>query len=151
MNVLIFGFQNNISRDVVSKTKGQIAKYYLNSNIDDIKDFVINTDFGKYDYVIGCGSYSGKDRGCIRIETKCNSQFRNSKDKLEIKYISYFMKPETSIKLASGIGNSWCNLVSYMIMKKSPDTKYTFLHIPKSFNGIKAAEIISEQLKSIIT
>ena len=121
-------------------------KYYLNSNTDDIKSFVLNTDFAKYDYVLGIGDYSGKDQDYIRIETRCSSQFRNNKTNLTYIKIPYYFKADDGVKLASGIGNSWCNLVSYLILCKSPYLKYTFLHVPRLCDYNIATNIIYEQL-----
>lgn len=149
MNVLIFGFDECVSKDVISRIQTQSIKIYIESNIEGINNFVLKTDFNNYDYVIGCGVYSGTDKKQIRIETKCSSQFRNNKDKLETLPIIYFFKPNNDFKISTGIGNSWCNLVSYLILKKSQNIKYTFLHIPKTFDYINAAEIIDRQLETL--
>lgn len=146
MKVLIFGFKNSL-RHIISNLDDNFDKIYINSNISSIKKFVTDTNFKQYDYVIGLGLYSGKDTGYIRIETKCSSQFRNNKSNLELILIPYFFKPDNNFKLASGIGNSLCNLVTYSVLKKSHNIKYTFLHIPKTFCLLKATDCISNQLK----
>lgn len=145
MRIFIFGF-NNISGEIVSKLNSKYDKYVVGSNLNSIIKFVQNTNFDSYDYVIGCGSYSGRGSDFIRIEKSCTSQFRNNKTNLEVIAIPYFFEPNDCFKLANGIGNSWCNLVSYLILKKSPDIKYTFLHIPKMFDSKMAIKAINDQL-----
>ncbi len=48
--------------------------------------------------------------------------------------------------MLSALGNSWCNLVSWKIMrlieKGELQAKYNFLHIPKSFRTNTVIEII---------
>jgi hypothetical protein len=60
--------------------------------------------------------------------------------------IKPFIKESENTKIASALGNSWCNLISYKIMRlienKELKSKYTFLHIPSSFNSDFAVEII---------
>lgn len=149
MSVLMFGFSDGVSKEVVLSVKGRIEKQYFKSNVEDIKNFVESTDFDKYDYVIGCGIYSRKDCDRIRIEKLCCSQFRNNKTNLNTLAIPYFLTPDNNFKFAKSIGNSWCNLVSYFILSKSPNIRYVFLHIPRSLSTEKAASIISKKLEDI--
>ncbi len=89
------------------------------------------------DKILGLGKYSGKDQAQVRIEIICTNKFRNKilGDQLIQLPIPYFLEPNKNMKLASGIGNSWCNLVSYKIVlainSGKIKSKYTFLHIPK--------------------
>lgn len=104
-------------------------------------------------YIIGLGLYSGVDQGKIRIEQKCSNKFRNEyreETSLTEIEINYFLQPLRNSKYASGIGNSYCNLISYKIMKliQSGELKaqYTFLHIPKLMKQWEAQKEIDHML-----
>lgn len=149
MKVLLFGFKNSSGR-IISKLDNNFDKIFVTSNATSIMKFAKNTDFARYDYVVGFGNYSGPDNRFIRIETKCNSQFRNDKTNLEYISIPYFFKPNKDFKQAFNMGNSLCNYITYSIIKESPDLNFTFLHIPKTFDRVKAIESINKQLKAIL-
>ena len=109
-------------------------------------------------FILGMGTYTGIDKGNIRIETVTKNQFRNEvieKDFPISKQIAInpFIKQSTSTKLATALGNSWCNLISYKIMRlienKELKSKYTFLHMPSSFNSDFAVEIIDRLMERI--
>lgn len=95
-------------------------------------------------HILGLGSYSGIDRDKIRIERITTNQFRNDKieenapSKLEIINFLSLSMPNENFKYADAIGNSWCNLISWKIMRLIEDgtlhSQYSFLHIPKGFN-----------------
>lgn len=102
-------------------------------------------------YILGMGTYTGVDKDKIRIETITKNKFRN--DVIENNFpiskqiiISPFIRESVNTKLASALGNSWCNLISWKIMRlienKELNSKYTFLHIPSSFNSDFALDII---------
>ena len=148
MNVIVFGFKGNVSEQVAKHLKHRVASIIVDSSEASINSFVNETDFSNFDYIIGLGSYSGKDADKLRIETLCNSQFRNDKANLVEIAIPHFFKETESMKLASGIGNSYCNLVSYKLLSNTTNSnlKYTFLHIPKKHNPKDAAVTIDEQL-----
>ncbi|MCL5784693.1 MAG: hypothetical protein M1142_05065 [Patescibacteria group bacterium] len=106
------------------------------------------------EFILGMGAYSGQDNDAIRIETTTNNKFRNniidSKDPKTLS-INPFLKPSPGMKLASGLGNSWCNFVSWKIVKlinqKSLKSQYTFLHIPKRFPVNQAVMTIEKALR----
>ncbi len=56
-------------------------------------------------------------------------------------------------KYAAGIGNSYCNLVSWKIMRsisqKKLKSQYTFLHTPKSLRIITLVKEIDFLLKAL--
>jgi hypothetical protein len=148
MSILIFAFSHTIA-ELVAKDLIYGEKIFLDSTERAVNDFVQHTNFADYDYALGMGMYSGKDKNEIRIETSCTNQFRRQKDDLKKLEIPYYFHSASGIKLAKGIANSYCNLVSYKILSKSPDARYTFLHIPKSFDSSRAARIIEEQLATL--
>lgn len=107
------------------------------------------------DHILGMGLYSGVDQDAIRIETVTTNRFRNnpidssteSPNSLEI---NSFIKPTGYSKFASGLGNSWCNLISWKIMRLITSGKlksqYTFLHIPKKLPTHRIVEILEQML-----
>lgn len=102
--------------------------YYLNLLLHD-----------QPNYILGMGTYSGVDQDKIRIETLCTNKFRNDilyGNEYVEKKIDPYLEVSESMKFASGIGNSYCNLVSWkiteLIDKGKLKAKYTFLHIPKN-------------------
>jgi pyrrolidone-carboxylate peptidase len=104
--------------------------YSIESSERAIEGCLNEVDFSKYDYVIGVGQYSGRDQDKIRIERSCSAQFRNKNRGAKRIKIPYFLSENECMKLSDGIGNSYCNLLSYNIVTKFPAIKYTFLHIP---------------------
>ena len=109
-------------------------------------------------FILGMGVYSGVDQEVLRIETVTTNQFRNSSiesniDSSEKLVINPFVRSiGDSSKLASSLGNSWCNLISWKIMQlinqKKLNSQYTFLHIPRTYPLYKSKEIIEEMLKT---
>lgn len=104
-------------------------------------------------YILGMGSYSGIDQDKIRLETVCSNQFRNDcvegNTHAEMR-INPFLKPTPQMKLAAGIGNSYCNLVSWKIMQlingSQLRSRYTFLHIPKTMKSWVSSQEIDRML-----
>lgn len=133
---LVFAFRHTIAEEILKHLKlpGNVDKILLDSSVEAVDHFIATTNFSQYQHILGLGMYSGRDQDKIRIETECISQFRNNKQNLEILPIPYFIEPSEHMKSAKGMGNSWCNLVSYKLLKRVPDVKYTFLHVPKRFD-----------------
>jgi hypothetical protein len=146
MRVLVTCFRGNISEQVMEQLNDEYTKVTLNSTIAGIEKFIESTDFNEYDYILAMGMYSGRDQDRIRIETECSSRFRNTGSNEEKIRVPYFMQATNGMKFAKGIGNSWCNRLSYKILSKSPDCYYTFLHIPKSLDPVQIARNIDIQL-----
>ncbi|NTW62260.1 hypothetical protein HGB25_02530 [Candidatus Saccharibacteria bacterium] len=126
----IICFKGNASEIYARKYYGHCNIYAINSSEHAIEQLLCDVDFSRYEYVIGIGQYSGRDRDKVRIEQTCSAQFRNKNRGAQRIPIPYFLKPDDQMKLADGIGNSYCNLLSYKIVTNFPDIKYTFLHIP---------------------
>ena len=154
-NLYGFSLSGQTSR-ILWKLKNVDMCYEVHSNnIDHYLKMLIH-DQPKY--ILGMGTYTGVDKDSIRIETITKNQFRNDVIKNDFPIskqimISPFVKESENTKLASALGNSWCNLISYKIMKlienNELNSKYTFLHIPSSFNSDFAMDIIdrlTEQL-----
>lgn len=161
-NILIFAFKNNISEDILNGI--DIPNKHLLSTKSEVKfqqDFdelpnLIRT--GKFEHIIGLGQYTGKDKDKIRIEQIASNHFRNNRiGQSEYLEIPSALKnsnfdPEY-FKLARGLGNSWCNLVSYKIVEsiKHNDLKvtYDFLHTPKIFDKTIATSAINNLILDI--
>ncbi len=144
MKVLVFAFADTIAEAVTDELSSPfvVQKLLLNSSQGAIATFIKTTDFTQFTHCIGIGVYSGRDQDKIRIESSCTNKFRNQGDANQRINIPYFLPADKEFKIAHGIGNSWCNLVSYTLIKLSPDMPYTFLHIPKKYNVRQAARSI---------
>ncbi len=142
-NLTCFAFRGNISQRVLERLSVG-SKLYIESDEQFIKQFALEITQLKTSHILGFGQYSGRDTYKLRIETICSNKFRNNID--GVNYYQYKLTPlpysSDKVKLATGIGNSYCNLVSFQITKsiyaKNSKTKYTFIHIPKTFSLITA-------------
>jgi len=88
--------------------------------------------------IIGFGDYSWPDNDFFRLETFCTNRFRNEfldSSGLKKYQLSLIFDQDSRRKLAYGIGNSRCNLVSYKISRLADlnnyRAKYWFVHVPK--------------------
>ena len=149
----LYGFSLSGQTSRISwKLKNVHMCYEVHSNnIDHYLKMLIH-DQPKY--ILGMGTYTGVDKDNIRIETVTKNQFRN--DVIENDFpitkqiiINPFVKESENTKLASAVGNSWCNLISWKIMRlienKELNSEYTFLHIPSSFD-LKGSVILIDKL-----
>lgn len=141
--LLIFGFTHTNSTHIVDQLR-DIAHIHI---IDPKKDLQsLYERCATYERVVGIGDYSGRDTSHLRIETLCTSQFRNTDTEHITLPIPYFLRPEPPFRLAQGIGNSYCNLVSYGIVSRASSRPYTFIHVPTSFDSQAAYEAIRTSL-----
>lgn len=107
-------------------------------------------------HILGLGSYSGIDQDKIRIETITTNHFRNDPIEVntpeEININNYLEISNENFKMTSALGNSYCNLISWKIMrpieKGKLKSRYSFLHIPK---GLYHTDLISLIDKMILT
>ena len=138
-SIYAFAFAGNISSKVLYRLKSTDCSFLAYPNNIDFYLKMLLHDQPRY--ILGMGVYSGKDQESIRIETTTNNKFRNEKiepllEADETLTLKNFLIPTEGAKLASGLGNSWCNLVSWKIMQlinqKLLSSKYSFLHIPTS-------------------
>mgnify|MGYP000328605973 CR=1 FL=1 len=134
---LIYGFAFGSVRRLLYRLKEINCCYLLfgERSIEKYLEFLIHD---QPHYILGLDLYSGIDQDKIRIETICTNKFRNKfvfGDKLIIKPIPTFLHQNEFMKKKEGIGNSYCNLVSWkittLIDQGKLRAKYTFLHIPK--------------------
>ena len=151
-NIIFFSFRGTFSEKVLNALPVS-EKYFILSNLAEIDVFIQRIAFLEPDFVIGFGDYSGKDQDRLRIETICTNKFRKSlpdSNLIELG-ISEFLIAKTHSKYAKRIGNSFCNLISYRMMQKIShlklETKYAFVHIPKTFQIDTAVD----ELKSILS
>jgi pyrrolidone-carboxylate peptidase len=147
--LVCFCFKGNISQKVLENLDFKNC-YILESNEDSIKKFVDQLKPIQPEFILGLGQYTGRDQDKIRIETVCTNKFKNQiiENKLEILSINPFLTPNSLAKFSRGMGNSYCNLVSFLI-KKNIDCQYTFLHLPKSFEASKATTVILNLLQDL--
>lgn len=149
MNILAFGFQGNISEEVLTGLDQSITKYVVMSEATKINDFISRIDFASFDYVLGMGMYTGVDTDRLRIETVYTSQFRNDKGFNRKTEISPFLHENEQFKITRKIGNSYCNLVCYLFTSKYTKVPYSFLHIPKTYGTKDAIDAINNQLATL--
>lgn len=146
---LAFAFRNNISEKILRELNVD-QKVYLKADEKEIIEFVRNINFSNTSHILGLGVYTGRDQNLLRIETVCTNKFRNQiqGNKYEEIAISNFIEPTNNTKYARRIGNSYCNLVSYLIMKSilnnNAGTQYSFIHIPKLFGITQATDEINK-------
>ena len=134
------------------KSPGHCYIVYSN-NIDHYLNLLVHD---QPSHILGLGSYSGIDQNKIRIEKITTNQFRNDKieenasDKLGINNFMQLPMPKDLFKYADAMGNSWCNLISWKIMRLIENgvlrSLYTFLHIPKGVNQKLAVDAIDQAL-----
>lgn len=148
-----FVLTNGLGR-LLYKLKSPDHCYIVYSNnIDHYLNLLVHD---QPSHILGLGSYSGIDQDKIRIERITTNQFRNDKieesapDKLEINNFLSLPVPNDHLKYASAIGNSWCNLISWKIMRlienENLRSQYSFLHIPKNFDQSLAIQQIENIL-----
>lgn len=142
MKIIAFAFRGNISSKVLEKLDID-KKYYLKSDKKELEKFVEELIKINPKYILGLGMYSGRDKDKLRIETHYSENGKKFP-------INYFLTPGKNTKLASGIGNSYCNYISALIMKAinggKLNSKYTFIHVPKSFEIESAVEEIGKMM-----
>lgn len=151
MQIYGFAFGRNLSASVLWRLKNIDCCYQIfPNNLDRYLQMLLHD---QPEYILGLGVYSGVDQDKIRIETKCSNQFRNDfikGNEFEEILISPYLKPSILTKYAEGIGNSYCNMVSWQIMQlilqKKLRSQYTFLHIPKSLGTITLVKEIDSLL-----
>lgn len=146
MGKLTFAFKGNASEQVI-KLLPLHHKVILESSLEAVDTFIEDLILVQPETILGLGEYSGPDTDAIRIETAAWNKFRNNSIELgaaKILKIRPFIKPTENMKITQGLGNSWCNLISYKIQEKintgELHSEYTFLHIPKSYPIERAAQ-----------
>lgn len=147
-SISAFAFKNTISGKVLSYLNIK-DKVILNSNKENINYYIYKIKQEKPDYILGLGEYSGRDSSQLRLEQSCTNKFRNDIDgSILIRHkIESFIKFNNCslIKQSDGIGNSWCNLISYKVINEiSQNQHYSFVHIPKHFDVRIATQILMD-------
>lgn len=146
-DICFVAFNNTIASKALSHLS-QFQTYTIESDFSSLADFVKTSNALDAKYIIGLGQYSGRDKDMLRIETRCNKNFRNNEiEKTEHLQLDDILLPANKSKLAFSLGNSWCNLFSVMMLN-NPDRNYlyAFIHIPKNFKDIDVTEEILKML-----
>lgn len=136
--VLVFAFEGTISEKVLAQLLCRY-KLIIKSDAHKLDRYIENILKENFTYIIGLGEYSGKDKDKLRVERQCTNRFRNIilGRQYESISISEFLLPSNNTKLSMGIGNSYCNLISFLlassIKSKKMNTQYGFIHVPKKF------------------
>lgn len=146
--IYAFAFPGNMSKSVLYKLKTVDHCYIVWPN--NIEHYLNILTHDQPEFVLGLGVYSGIDQDKIWIETQATNKFRNnpidpSFSEAEILPLNTFLEPDANSKFASGLGNSWCNLISWkittLINQKVLKSHYTFLHIPNSFSAPQITKV----------
>jgi pyrrolidone-carboxylate peptidase len=148
----IYGFAFGGVRNLLYRLK-EITCCYLVFGETSIEKYMKFLLHDQPEYILGLGSYSGVDQDKIRIETVCTNKFRNgfvAGGSLVETPIRNFLYENEVMKEAKGLGNSWCNYISwkivYLIEQRQLKSMYTFLHIPKTFKHWSADKQIDSAL-----
>jgi len=165
--ITLFGFKDTISEKVLHEVEGD-RKYILTSEVEAIENFVEQVLLLKPAFILGMGEYSGRDQDKLRVEERCTHKFRNRRvgeiPSYEIRPFEGHLRgvrlPNEKLQAHLGgvlmkhtraMGNSYCNLVSYLLMheitKNKLRTKYGFIHIPRFFDVKIAGQEIQNLLK----
>lgn len=147
-----FALTSGLRRLIYGLKSPEHCQIVYGNNIDHYLEQLIRD---QPSHILGLGSYSGVDQDKIRIEKIATNQFRNSKieenahDRIEINNFLLPI-PKVNFKYTNAMGNSWCNLISWKIMRLIKNgtlhSRYSFLHIPKSVDKY----IISKQIDDYI-
>jgi pyrrolidone-carboxylate peptidase len=147
-----FAFGKTISANILYRMQNIDCCYLVfgTASIDGYLRFLTRN---QPQYILGLGVYAGIDQDKIRIEEICTNKFRNDFldcDTLKTYEINPFLKPGRLSKISRGIGNSYCNYISYQIVKLIDSgelkSRYTFIHVPKTLNCRNAIEEIDQQI-----
>jgi hypothetical protein len=142
-------FRDTLAHKVVVQLSSY-STHIIDNKISSIENFVEDMCCKKASYIVSLGEYSGVDRDKLRYETECNKKFRNSNlAGFNILKNDNFLKTGKLSRYTSGMGNSWCNLLSIkMLNAPKKNYRYAFIHIPKSFDVQKAVNEILTSLPS---
>lgn len=140
-----FALTSNLGRLLYQLKSSDCCYIVYGNNIDHYLKMLLHD---QPSHILGLGIYSGIDKDKIRVETITTNRFRSNPIETyapeEIKINNYLETSNGNFKMASALGNSYCNLISWKIMRLITDgslkSKYSFLHIPK---GMCHKELIS--------
>jgi hypothetical protein len=145
--VLVIYFKHTISEEVATNLTVAVDIVGLESNQISIKKFVQSPYLIDYQFIIGLGQYSGKDKKELRLETTCNKKWRNSLLlDMKITKIKPFLYETAQLRYAKGHGNSYCNFLSLLTINTHPNKLYNFIHIPEDFDPHKATTELDTQI-----
>ncbi len=146
--MIVFGFKATNSELVVSNLSGSYTKVILDSTAISISKFIKKLDTSSHDMILGLGQYGGRDNTGLRLEQLAKNKFRNERiGKIPIIQLNSFLQPLPTMALGNGMGNSWCNLISYLIATKHPNIRYSFIHVPKHY----PLEMVSRDLQTLLS
>lgn len=138
--MLVISFRENLSKDIGGRIDGT-EHISIESSLSGINSALAEISHAKPGCVIALGMYSGKDRDKLRLETQCSSRFRNTGNNNKTSINNWLSSSE--FRVASGLGNSWCNKLCWEVTNKFADLPLSFVHAPKGFDVDEAAKIIN--------
>ena len=137
--LLILSFEDTIATDVGRHLGADLRLVIASSDkgIDRAINYIAEQKPAR---VLALGMYAGKDSAQCRLELSCSSRFRNQGTRKKWRLNSWLNS--MTLKPANGMGNSWCNKLSYEVTRKYSQLPFSFVHIPKSYEVDKAVEEI---------
>ena len=89
--------------------------------------------------ILGLGVHSRSNKQ-IYLETQATNRFRGrllgSASQVKTVTLPNFLPQVSPLQLSTHLGTSYCNYISWqlcqLIISQLPDTRYTFLHLPKN-------------------
>lgn len=152
MSIYGFAFDGNISSEVLARLKNLDHKQLLDKN-ESIGRYLEFLLCNQPQYILGLGQYTGSFKGKIKIEARCFNRYGTNKINPLVDFesavdIKPYVAAEKSFVYSNKIGRSYCNLISWKIMELinggKLNSKYSFLHIPKTMSACVATEKIAD-------
>lgn len=154
----IYGFAfagKNVSTNVIGRLRNIDRRDQVWPNsCEKYLDFLVHDN---PEYILGLGVYSGRDQDKIRIERACTNKFRNNfVDGISLIRLDIdpYLEPLEVSRYAQGIGNSFCNLLSWKITRFIGSgrltSRYTFLHLPKTMNVLQIVSEVDNMLSTFV-
>lgn len=149
MKILLLAFEDTVAQLVayeLCKRRRDVAVQLVPSDELAIKQLCESLNVQSYNLVVGMGMYSGPLQGALRFEQVCTDKFRNAGTGVRIS-MTHLLPKVPGARHAQGIGNSYCNLLSWQFMKHHQnEPKYCFIHIPRTATVAVAADVLGNTL-----
>lgn len=157
MKILLYTFQNhrNLTFKILrSKSFDKYERYFI-SGIKGINRLINKFIRDKYKFVIGFGDFNKRAKR-IRIETRLINKYGK---KVIVRDASKYYKTTLILPVFpltyqnDKTSNGPCNRSAFLLLHNARihkiDSKIAFIHIPSSFNILKAESIILSWLKEL--
>lgn len=146
MKINYFTFSNTRSEDILNQL--WIDYFVVDWKESSLKNLTSNNDF-----IIWFWDYSWRDLSLLKIESRCDNEFRNSYLDINQKvihnlYIPDSIDPNECRIWTNWMGNGYCNKACYELCKKAENewvnVAIIFVHIPNNISFECALSQISQ-------